>query len=51
MNTNMKENNTKELNLNELEQANGGIQPLALGFGTIAIGAAIIAYWAKTKKS
>ena len=36
MNTNM-----KELNINEMEQANGGIIPILLGFGTIAVGGAL----------
>ena len=50
MNTNMNENNMEELNLNDLEQVNGGILPLLLGYGTIAVGAAIIAWFPRKKK-
>ena len=42
MNTNMKENNSNELSLDELEQASGGILPIALGLGTLAIGGLLI---------
>ena len=55
MNTNMKENNMKEnkmneLDLNELEQVSGGILPILLGLGTLAIGGLLIAVMPDKKK-
>ena len=38
----MKGNNMKELNLNELEQASGGIVAIAIGASTLALGRALI---------
>ena len=38
MDTNMKENNTNELSVEEMEQVSGGILPLVLAYGTIALG-------------
>ena len=38
MDTNMKENNTNELSIEEMEQVSGGILPLVLAYGTIALG-------------
>ena len=49
MNT-MKENTVSELNLNELEQAKGGILPILLGLGTIALGGVLIAVMDDKKK-
>ncbi|MBR4458733.1 MAG: class IIb bacteriocin, lactobin A/cerein 7B family [Clostridia bacterium] len=49
MNT-MNVNNMKELNLNEMEQASGGILPILLGLGTLAIGGVIIAVMPDKKK-
>ena len=43
MNTMMKANEMNELTLNELEQASGGILPILLGVGTLALGGLIIA--------
>ena len=43
MKTNMKENDMNELSLNELEQASGGILPILLGLGTLALGGVLIA--------
>jgi len=50
MNTNMKDNNKNELstsemnelNLSEMEKVSGGILPLALAFGTIALGGVLL---------
>lgn len=50
MNTNMKENDMNELSLSELEQASGGILPIVLGLGTIAIGGLLIAVMPDKKK-
>ena len=50
MNTNMKKNNRKELTLDELEQVNGGILPILLGVGTIALGGLLIAVMDDKKK-
>ena len=50
MNTIMKDNNAEELNLNEIEQASGGILPILLGLGTIALGGVIIAVMPDKKK-
>ncbi len=49
MNT-MNVNNMKELNLNEMEQASGGILPILIGLGTLAIGGVIIAVMPDKKK-
>ncbi len=46
----MKENTVNELNLNELEQASGGILPILLGLGTIALGGVLIAVLDDKKK-
>lgn len=40
----------KELNINEMEQVNGGILPILLGYGTIAAGAALLAVFYKDLK-
>ena len=50
MNTMMKANDMKELNLNELEQASGGILPILIGLGTLALGGVIIAVMPDKKK-
>ena len=50
MNTNKKENNMNELNISEMEQANGGILPILLGLGTLALGGVIIAVMPDKKK-
>ena len=42
--------NTMELNMNEMEQANGGILPILLGLGTLALGGLIIAVMPDKKK-
>ena len=47
MNTNMKENSMKELGLNELEQVNGGILPILIGVGTLALGGALVFVYKK----
>ena len=52
MNTTMKENTMNEtglneLNLSEMEQVNGGILPILLGVGTLALGGAIIYVYKK----
>ena len=47
MNTNMKENSMKELELNELEQVNGGILPILIGVGTLALGGALVFVYKK----
>ncbi|MBQ6174399.1 MAG: hypothetical protein IJK28_07230 [Clostridia bacterium] len=49
MNT-MNVNNMKELNLNEMEQASGGILPILIGLGTLASGGVIIAVMPDKKK-
>ena len=43
MKTNMKANKINELNLSEMDQAKGGILPILLGVGTLALGDVIIA--------
>ena len=53
MDTNMKENSlngTDELKLSELEQVSGGILPIVLGLGTLAIGGLLIAVMPDKKK-
>ncbi len=50
MNSMMKENNMKELNMDELEQVNGGILPILLGVGTLALGGVLIAVMDDKKK-
>ena len=50
MTADMKENNMTELNLNEMAQANGGILPILLGLGTLALGGVIIAVMPDKKK-
>ena len=50
MTADMKENNMTELNLNEMAQANGGILPILLGIGTLALGGVIIAVMPDKKK-
>ena len=47
MNTNMKENSMKERELNELEQVNGGILPILIGVGTLALGGALVFVYKK----
>ena len=42
--------NMMELNMNEMEQANGGILPILLGLGTLALGGLIIAVMPDKKK-
>ena len=50
MNTMMKANEMNELTLNELEQASGGILPIRLGVGTLALGGLISAVMPDKKK-
>ena len=50
MTADMKENNMTELNLNEMAQASGGILPILLGLGTLALGGVIIAVMPDKKK-
>ena len=50
MDTNMKEISINELNQNEMEQASGGILPILLGLGTLALGGVIIAVMPDKKK-
>ena len=50
MTADMKENNMTKLNLNEMAQANGGILPILLGIGTLALGGVIIAVMPDKKK-
>ena len=50
MNTNMKENTMNELDLNEMGLASGGILPILIGLGTLAIGGVIIAVMPDKKK-
>ena len=50
MDTNMKENSMNELNISEMEQASGGILPILLGLGTLALGGVIIAVMPDKKK-
>ncbi len=42
--------NRKELTLDEMEQVNGGILPILLGVGTLAVGGALIAFMDDKKK-
>ena len=42
--------NMMELNMNEMEQANGGILPILLGLGTLVLGGLIIAVMPDKKK-
>ena len=50
MNTNMNQNSMKELSLNEMEHVSGGILPILLGLGTLAVGGVIIAFMPDKKK-
>ena len=50
MNTMTKENSRKELTIDEQEQVNGGILPILLGVGTIALGGLLIAVMDDKKK-
>ena len=50
MDANMKENSMNELNQSEMEQASGGILPILLGLGTLALGGVIIAVMPDKKK-
>ena len=47
VNTNLKENNKTELSINEMEAVSGGILPLALAYGTIALGGLLIYLYKK----
>ena len=38
MDTNMKEISMNELSISEMEQASGGILPILIGLGTLALG-------------
>ena len=40
--------NRKELTLDEMEQVNGGVLPILLGLGTIALGGGMIALFSVT---
>ena len=42
--------NMMELNMNEMEQANGGILPILLGLGILALGGVINAVMPDKKK-
>ncbi len=46
----MKENTLNEMNPEEMDQVNGGLLPILLGLGTIAIGGLLIAVMPDKKK-
>ena len=50
MHTMMNANSKTELNLHDLEQVNGGILPILLGVGTLALGGVLIAFMEDKKK-
>ena len=47
MDTNTKENNVNELSIDEMEQVSGGILPLVLAYGTVALGGLMLYLYKK----